>query len=67
MIMDEARSITLRKQLCEEAEKKFGARFGSMEGILEAVLAELLRDDALKMDEREQQIITERLKALGYV
>jgi len=30
-------------------------------------LRELLRNDALKMDEQEQKIIEERLRGLGYV
>jgi hypothetical protein len=38
-----------------------------LEELLTATLNELLRDDALRMDEQEQQIIEARLKALGYV
>jgi hypothetical protein len=38
-----------------------------LEEFLTAMLNELLRDDARRMDEQEQQIIEARLKALGYV
>lgn len=65
--MNETRTIRLPATLCEDAERKFHARFRSIEDLLETVLAELVRDDATKMDLREQQIIEERLKALGYV
>jgi len=57
----------LAEQLCRAAEEKFSHRFGTLEELLTATLNELLRDDALRMDEQEQQIIEARLKALGYV
>jgi hypothetical protein len=65
--MDEMRNVALPEQLCRAAEERFSHRFGSLEEFLTAALNELLRDDALRMDEREQQIVEERLKALGYV
>ena len=42
-------------------------RFGSLEEFLTAAMNKLLCDDARRMDEREQEIIEARLKALGYV
>ena len=65
--MDGTRMVSLPEQLCRSAEQRFGHRFGSLDEFLAAVLQQLLRDDALIMDEREQQIIEERLKSLGYV
>jgi hypothetical protein len=65
--MNETRKVILPEQLCRVAEEKFSHRFGSLEEFLTTVLSELLRDDALRMDEQEQQIIEARLKALGYV
>ncbi len=65
--MDETRTIKLTAHLCDAAEKQFGTNFASIEELLEALLRELLRDDALKMDEQEHKVIEERLKALGYV
>jgi hypothetical protein len=65
--MNEMRKIVLPEQLCRAAEEKFSHRFGTLEELLTATLSELLRDDALRMDEQEQQIIEARLKALGYV
>ena len=61
------RMIALPKELCETAEQKFSARFNSVSELLTALLTELVREDATRMDEREQQVIEERLRALGYV
>jgi len=65
--MNDMRKIALPEQLCRAAEEKFSHRFGSLEEFIEAALNELLRDDAQRIDEREKQIIEDRLKALGYV
>jgi len=65
--MATTRNIALPEDLCLAAENKFGRRFGSLDEFLAAVLSHLLRDDALIMDAKEQQIIEERLKGLGYI
>jgi hypothetical protein len=65
--MDGKRTIALPEDMCSVAEQKFAHRFGGLEELLTAVLVELGREDALKMDEKEQQIIEERLKGLGYI
>lgn len=61
------RMIGLPEDLCQAAEQKLAHRFGSIAEILTALLTELLREDAFKLDEQEQHVIEERLKALGYV
>jgi len=65
--MSDTRTICLPETLCRNAEQKFSGRFPSVEDLVAWLLTELLRDDALAMDEREQLIIEERLKGLGYV
>ena len=65
--MNEMRKVVLSEQLCRAAEEKFSRRFGSVEELLTATLNELLRDDALQMNEQEHKIIEARLQALGYV
>jgi len=67
LTMNETRKIILPEDLCSAAEEKFSQRFGTLEELLTAVLNELLRDEARRMDEQEQQIIEARLQALGYV
>lgn len=63
---DQMRELKLPADLCELAEKKFGERAGGLEPFLISVLKELLRDDAEQMDRKEQQLIEQRLKDLGY-
>jgi len=65
--MDGKRTVILREELCSAAEQRFARRFGGLEELLTAALEELVRHDALRMDEKEQQIIEERLKGLGYI
>jgi len=65
--MNGNRAILIPEELCARVEQKFGTRFGSVEDFLTAVMSDLLRDDAAVMDEREQKIIEERLKGLGYI
>jgi len=65
--MGDMRNVALPEELCSTAEKRFAHRFGSLEELLTATLQQLVRDDALRMDENEQQIIEARLKGLGYI
>ncbi len=65
--MNDTRKIILPEELCRAAEEKFSHRFGTLEELLTAALNELLRDDAQRMDEQEQEIVEARLQALGYV
>ncbi len=61
------REVRLPDELCHEAERRFSARFGSLEELLVFVLRELLRDQAAQMDQAEQRVIEKRLKDLGYI
>lgn len=65
--MATTREVHLPEVICAAVENKFGHRFGSLEETVSAILSQLVRDDALIMDAREQQIIEERLKGLGYI
>lgn len=61
------REVHLPAELCEVAEHRFGARFGTLDNFLAYVLEQLVRDEAAQMDHEEQRIIEERLKDLGYI
>jgi hypothetical protein len=61
------RNVCLPEELCRAAEERFGHRYSTVDELLVSVLQELARDDAAKMDERELQIIEQRLRGLGYV
>jgi hypothetical protein len=65
--MEDFRSVSLPEELCRSAEQKLGRRFGSIDELVVAMLEQLLRDDASKMDERELEIVEQRLRGLGYV
>lgn len=65
--MGELRNVALPEELCRTVERKFAHRFGRVEEVLTAALEELVRVDAVRMDEKEEQIIEERLKGLGYI
>jgi hypothetical protein len=57
----------LSTELCQLAEEKFKSRFSSVDELLTAILNQLLVGEALIMDEGEQRLLEERLKALGYI
>jgi hypothetical protein len=61
------RNIAVAEELCRAAEQKYSHRFATMDECVTCLLQELLRDDAVRMDEKEARIIEERLKGLGYV
>jgi hypothetical protein len=61
------RELSLPEELCAAAEQRFGAQCASVESLLEFVLQELLRDDAQKLDQKEQAILEQRLRDLGYI
>lgn len=63
----EVREVRLPADLCNDAERRFAARFGSVDELLVFVLRELLLDQAAQMDHAEQRVIEQRLKDLGYI
>jgi hypothetical protein len=67
LMAEQQRELRIPEDLCVRAEQKFGSRFGNLEELICHVLGELLRDDALRMDQAEEQIIEERLRDLGYI
>ena len=65
--MTARRPISLPEELCSSAEQRFGARFDSVESLLEFVLRELLRNDDEVLDKAEQVLLEKRLRDLGYL
>jgi hypothetical protein len=61
------REVRLPAELCNDAERRFGERFGTIEELLTFLLRELLRDDAAQMDQAEQRVVEQRLRDLGYI
>jgi hypothetical protein len=65
--MEEFREIRLPADLCASAEKAFAGKFGNIEELVTYLLREITSDAAARIDEVEQKMIEERLKALGYI
>jgi hypothetical protein len=65
--MTARRQVSLPEDLCAAAEKRFGARFQSLESLLEFVVREILLDSAETLDRAEQEMIEKRLRDLGYM
>ena len=65
--MSESRQIKIPEDLCAAAEKKFAARFGSVDELVAFLLQELLRVDTVELDRAEQAAVEQRLKDLGYL
>jgi hypothetical protein len=61
------RRVELPVDLCQSVEERFAAQFGSLEQFLQFVLEEILRDDATPIDLREQRMVDDRLRDLGYL
>jgi hypothetical protein len=59
--------MQLPADLCASAENKFSHLFGSVEEMLDFILRDLLRDEALAADETEQKLVEDRLRELGYL
>ena len=67
VVMNESRDIKLPEDLCAAAEKKFGARFGSIGELVAFLLRELVSGDTIEMDRAEREAVEQRLKDLGYL
>lgn len=61
------RQVNLPEDVCSAAEELYGKRFPSLEKLIVFLLEEITRRDAVRLDQEEQRIIEERLKALGYI
>jgi hypothetical protein len=61
------RQVNLPEDLCSAAEELYAERFPSLEKLIVFLLEEVTRQDAVRLDQEEQRIIKERLKALGYI
>jgi hypothetical protein len=65
--MNQYRTVNLPENLCVAAEKFMTGRFESLEALIGFLLQEVVRDDATKFDQAEEQMIEQRLKDLGYI
>ena len=59
--------MQLPEELCVKAESWLKGRFDSMEGLLGFLLEEIIKDEGAKLDQREEEIVQQRLRDLGYI
>jgi hypothetical protein len=67
VISEKTVTVSLPAELCASVLERYASRFANIDDLLTFLLQELLRDDAMKMDQREKQILEARLKDLGYL
>lgn len=65
--MSQYRMVQLPENLCIEAETWLKGRFENLEGLLSFLLQEIVKDDGSKLDQREEEIVQQRLRDLGYI
>lgn len=65
--MTQYRTVNLPEDLCAAAEKYARGRFDSLEGLVSFLLREILKDEGVKFDQAEEQMIEQRLRDLGYI
>jgi len=65
--MTRYRTVRLPEELCAGAENWLTGRFDNLEALLSFLLKEIVKDDASKFDQAEEQVIEQRLKDLGYI
>jgi len=61
------RTVQLPDDVCATAEKWMQGRFESLEELLTFILKEIVRHDGSHLDQREEEIVQQRLKDLGYL
>jgi len=65
--MTQYRMVRLPEDLCVEAEKWLTGRFENLETMVCFLVREMIREDANKLDQAEEQLIQQRLRELGYI
>lgn len=65
--MVQYRTVQLPEDLCAKAETWMSGRFTTIEAFIEYLMNEVMRDDADKLDEQEEQMVQQRLRDLGYI
>jgi hypothetical protein len=65
--MTQSRTIHLPEDLCAQTEKWMAGRFENLEALLVFLLQEIVKDDASRLNQAEEQIVEQRLRELGYI
>ncbi len=63
----QVRTVQLPEEVCADAEKWLAGRFDSLECLISFLLREIVKDEGGKLDRREEKIVQQRLRDLGYL
>jgi len=65
--LTQQRTVQLPEDLCAKAEQWLQGRFDNIEALLKFLLQEIVRGDSSKLDQKEEEIVQQRLRDLGYL
>ena len=67
LLADQYRTVRVPEELCKEAEVWLTGRFESLEALITFVLRETIKDEGVKLDQQEEEMVQQRLRDLGYI
>lgn len=67
LLSNQYRAVQLPEDLCKEAESWLQGKFDNLESLLGLLLQEIVKDEGSKLDLREEEIVLQRLRELGYI
>ena len=59
--------MRLPEELCEQAEHWLKGRFESLEALIAFALQEIIKEEGSKLDQKEEEMVQQRLRDLGYI
>jgi len=65
--LTQQRTVQLPESLCAEAEQWLQGRFENIEALLGFLLKEMVRVESSELDQKEEEIVQQRLRDLGYL
>jgi hypothetical protein len=67
LLTTQNRTLSLPEDLCAQAEEWMAGRFDNLESLISFLLGEIVKNDASKLDQAEEEIVDQRLRELGYI
>ena len=67
LLPDQYRTVRLPEGLCKEAESWLHGRFENLEALITFAVRETIKDEGAKLDQREEEMVQQRLRDLGYI
>ena len=64
---DHYRTVHLPEELCERADTWLKGRFENLDALVAFLLQEIIKDEGAKLDQKEEELVQQRLRDLGYI